>query len=681
MLSSTDARDVVQRLRFVPVPTQHVDVALAQLRRARCGGVPVFPTAQAQASSDMSGLLVIVVPIVAVLAAGIVTYAIYIAAQRQLRHHRVQHAPTDPDAEFCSLIVCLKKETQLRERYPATLPKALHRFSRIVRDCVWRHACYEVRPIGASAVLIVSRRASDLASCAGDLLAELDGVVWDDVLLSAPKRKMSSVRPIAGLLPRQSTSMISDTTTVNSNGSGSDRASSSRHASLRFRTLSSISSTNGPLQLNFSMGMSCGLGIITNNSDNDNEPNTNEIATNDGYDYAGACVDTAAVLADCAYGGQILASRDFVRSHTNNDDIFEPFKDSYQYNPPGLPTRSFNVRSSNDEDGSDDEHIDSVAATLQHQRSGCSLRRVTILSLHVDPKHFFNKDAPRQPIDKIQQILDTINAGVVSMVEGARGTLLSNVAGRIVIGFNVKNPVSRTSLRATTLFSDLKDLFTSQLGGKLLITAGVYTADTLVGSVSNTSNNKNKTKRQQQQGSVVLLGNVCEVASSLQQECISAGHHSNGGCELLCLDATAKDLQVHMYTECIDIVPGRGRIYCVRGEKGASDDDNDDENKNDNEWIYELEQQEGRDPYSAINGLYSELLGDVDGTNDFEHVRDALKLLMMTIEEEQIDDKEEKNENKRSAELMYGAQQLQRIVSQFSSLESYYDNKAKLKAM
>eukprot|EP00760_Papus_ankaliazontas_P030245 PhM_4_TR4686/c0_g2_i1/m.105985 len=588
-------------------------------------------------------------------------YVSNIVFRKYIAKKKVMFAPKNAQEAFSVMIVALKKESVLWERYPASMPKVLQLYSKIVSSYIRSNGCYEVKTIGTGGVLIVGATSDAVAACASQVAGELQKQDWNKFLVATGDGGDG-----ASFRPEESETCSSLT-----NGERRHtRMSSSSHrisgsASVTGSTFGgggTRSSTTAAPVVAFGIGIHCGHGRITH----DEERNA--------YDYAGPTVDTAAIIADRAQGDQILMSATFKdNAHISSDqevsfgdiDVEGKTLPLCQYNPTTIERRDFDHPSA-------DDVVDSIAATLQQQSSGLTKKRVTALVLYIRNDRQFSTTA----MEDIHSALCPMVDRIYEAVTASRGTVLSFVSGRLMVVFNVKQSASQAPLRACRLFEEVRCIV-SEYMSSAVITGGVFTKESIIGThdVVLNSDKKNKTKITHD----IVISEVVDVALGLQRYTSDMhGQH----CPLVVTSVNEPDLHVDLELECVDIariLPIEQQqydknktdestalramaIYCVRGDRASADAD---------EWIYELEKKDEANPFQHGNHLFESFLASERRMNNNDTTAAAAADDGMTMLAEGL-------EHIRTCEAelinLYGVQRLTLMCSQYKTLSAYLND-------
>eukprot|EP00759_Apiculatamorpha_spiralis_P019917 PhF_6_TR25540/c4_g3_i2/m.35834 len=378
---------------------------------AKCNGEHLYPQPDTTESTLMRDA------VISVVAAIIGCVFIVFFTRWYRRRAQVLYAPKSNTKKFATMMIVLKKESQLWETYPAGMPIVTRRINEVISICVGRSRCYRVKEIG-SATMLTANTSADCVAFAKDVVQSMAEASLN-ALLGEPVEEIGSV---------------SDTP-------NSRRRSSSRRSSGRERdntthpsTMSSFTSLRSGKELPsiaFGIGIHQDVGRIS----------YNELLHS--YDYSGPCTDTAAVITDAAQGHQILISAGSIENTFQEDCSEAPFTTLYvgsrevtvhQYNPPERPVLTFEQPT---EDG-----IDSIAATLQQKSSGLATKRILAMSLCISSVD--TKKPPEEVARAYKQQVDVLGEAVAR----SKGYMHGFFGGRAFISFNAVYPTPQACKRA-----------------------------------------------------------------------------------------------------------------------------------------------------------------------------------------------------------------------------------------
>eukprot|EP00760_Papus_ankaliazontas_P000594 PhM_4_TR10104/c0_g2_i1/m.65614 len=416
-----------------------------------------------------------------------------------LAKSKVRYALKDTGSPIGAMIVAMKHESLLWERYPAAMPKAHKEYTRLVSRCVRQHRSYEVKQIGTSDVLIVGS-SKDLKTCSAALAQELQQKDWGKLFTCGSFDREDNGEETTTVYAASSRVSESPSASRKSGDVNSHAQSSNQRRSHR------RSSTINLNTIEFSIGLHVAHGRIT----------YDEIRN--AYDYSGPCVDTAAVLADRAQGHQLLMSDAFVESAAVGDEeavLFgevplggssSPLK-LFQYNPNTIERRHFVFTELDD-----DEAVDSVAATLQQQSAGLTHKKVTVLVMFIHNDKYYHSST----MEDIHKSLGPVAEEIIKAVYAARGTLLSLIAGRLIVVFNAKFAASQAPMRAYRLHAEICSIVAAGFP-TATVSGGLDTKESIVGTKDIVLMGKDgKTTVVTHE---VILSEVVEVATCLQRHC------------------------------------------------------------------------------------------------------------------------------------------------------------------
>ena len=493
------------------------------------------------------------------------------------RWMKVFYAPKELTKPFCSLFVSLKKESSLWDHFPHAMGEITELYSKIIRNCAASCHCYEVKHVGG-AVLVVSKDCDSMLSCATQMSKELASVNWQKLLAEARAKVAKAANVDGSSCGGDKVSRSGKTNDSSHQTSSKNEASrvSSEHSSTRVEDL----------MVAFGFGMHFGHGRIIRNSEDNS------------YDYGGSCVEGAAVISDAACGGQLLVSADLASNAAAQfQSLFVDFTSVSmgkrevklkQFNPAGQPVTVFSSENN-------DANVDSIAAALEQQSSGATVKRVVVM-------HAFDSSLATLPTDTCDVVATAYQERyqhIRSITHREKGYMQSFTAGRLTVTFNAAAPTPQALRRAFIVANDL-------VGDSSTVSCGIGCGKCVVGSFTSSSA---KDKHE------AIIGPVPDAAMRLQNLC--ERYRVSGARVLMSVtshDATSIVDEVTLFAriEFVDLVK---RPECDRVEgifnivdfKPACEA---------NEWMYELESGAKNDEYSHSNAIFLNLLAGQDPNGD-----------------------------------------------------------------
>ena len=361
-----------------------------------------------------------IIVIVATLGGMLVVGVVAFFAWRNLHlRYRVLNAPKDHKKKFCSLFLSLKRESLLWELYPSGMPLLQAEVDQIVTHAVSKSRCYHVKNIGA-AVLIVSGESSRILACAAELSLALAEVKWHDLLSVAQ-----------------------------TNHNASDQTH--RDTVMSYTVSSDDCATSGPTStLGWKVDTSVGFGIGIYR---DTGRITHDVSKN-AYDYSGPSVDGAAAVSDTAVADQILVSEN-VGTGGNPQTSFVEFATArirkhevhlMQYNPPNQTERFFEAPKD------DAANVDSIAAQLEQQAWGVTIKKVTVLCVRLAA---FDYESQERTRDDFAKCYAACLKRIHDLVQREKGYIHSLVGGQLVVTFNAVRPTPHALRHAIVVAAEL----------------------------------------------------------------------------------------------------------------------------------------------------------------------------------------------------------------------------------
>eukprot|EP00759_Apiculatamorpha_spiralis_P022754 PhF_6_TR26700/c0_g1_i2/m.38984 len=269
LLNDENAIEITAQYGYASMPWMVRNRAVEALyRHAKCDGKFIFPQPDTSVDNTVRDAVVSVVVVV------FVAVSVGVAVKLYSRYKSVAHAPKIATEKFACMIIMLKRESQLWETYPTSMPTVLLKMEEVMERCVRRGRCYRVKEIG-SATVFTAKTVQDCVALAEDMLRQFQNIPFNQML---------------------STEFGEDNRTHVSNQVGpvSVSSASGRSSSLSYsggRIGGSVSGRRREpdrLEVAFSVGVHFDVGRINYRK----ESHT--------YDYTGPCVDIAALTADMA---------------------------------------------------------------------------------------------------------------------------------------------------------------------------------------------------------------------------------------------------------------------------------------------------------------------------------------------------------------------------------------------
>ena len=267
-----------------------------------------------------------------------------------------------------------------------------------------------------------------------------------------------------------------------------------------------------------------------------------------------------------------------------------------QFNPPGQAARKFDV-------SKDDANVDSIATALEQQTSGVASKKIVVVdafcpALMIDAKEQSREDFAASYASKLKRIQE--------IVQREKAHMQSFTGGRLTITLNAATPTPQAVRRAYIIANELLEE-DFELGE---LTCGIACGTALVGNFRTAAGQH-----------CAVAGRLPETALRLEMMC-----RSYPGASVLTTDCLLEELRVFALSQYVDIVclPGRTKpcgILSIVGFKPTGEND---------EWMYELEGGEKRDPFAVVNSVYEKLLSGEDPNG--EAVRGLLQTLPPTSE-------------------------------------------------
>ena len=443
-----------------------------------------------------------------------------------VRMARTAHAPKDPAAKFTTMFVSLKRESELWEQYPKAMTAISACAADILEKAVATCCCFKVKKVGC-ATMIVATETQQILDCAASIMNDYETMDWSAFIAAANNKAYA----------------------VEHSDTESDRASiAGREAT--------------PIE--FSVGIHRSVGRICHSAEGS-------------LDYGGPSVDGAAIAVDTASGGQILVTASsgmgsFPPTCFTRFAQISVRKQEFvllQFTPPGRLHRVFEKRKD------DEASVDSIAATMEQQASGVTLKRVVVLDAFCPA---VLKDAITLARDDVaMKYMETLK-WIFAVVQKEKGHVQSFNDGRLTVTFNAVAPTPQSFKRAYKVAAALTD--NEPALGK--VTCGIAVGKAIVGSF--------KAPFVGQHNAVV--GGVVEDALRLQMLC------EQYDIECLSTSSSCEEAQPFAHVQFVDVLRApRGSngakligLVALMGLRGRQTD----------EWMYELEEEMAK-AYQSIN--------------------------------------------------------------------------------
>lgn len=472
---------------------------------------------------------------------------------------KVAAAPKDPRQPFACAFVALKNETVLWEAFPDTINKASQRSREIVQSCAKKCECYVAKQIGGS-FMVTSTTEKNITAFACAVQCALQAANFSAIL----GKSITTLRKEES----QSQSQHNRRRTGGDNVSNSQTQERSSQASDK--QLDDRSSLTHPhlMQMTFSVGAHFAAGRITFDSEHFM------------YEYTGPVVDGAAVISDVAQGWQILVSETSTTLGTTCNvgtivefaefDVCRERMKLFQCDPSGLTPRTFAVPTAKES-----ANVDSIAATLEQQTKGAAIKQITVLTVYCAA---FARQLETASKEAFSQSINALFKSVEEVARQQKGYIQNFCGGRFVITFNVVMPTPQQHRRAYRTAAAIRGVFQEHQCSK--VTCGIASGRALVGQFPMNS----------------IGGDIAEQAVLLERMC-----RFYSGTTILTTSELMDELSLTASFRSVDIMhlPGTKKpqiMLSLEGERSGVDM---------NEWMYEVEAADAKDPYQELNRTYN----------------------------------------------------------------------------
>lgn len=580
------------------------------------------------------------IALIAVVGAGLIGLILYVALSNWMKGAAARRAPKEGPCTI--IIVSVYKVDPLWETYPDKMPDAVKKYYETVRSCVKNHDCYEVKRIGETNFVIAAADLEKAVSFTTSVQEAIATASWTQFVSVDMEKSMNQKGGAYGQDGRSglelSTRSMSRRSRVQKRRASKAEAASEGKASESGRmTASRMLSESGaagggnwgaPTKLGITVGMQYGDIRVSH----DEEANT--------YDYNGAIVSDAAILADLAMSGQIYAGEsvfDTLPSTSGSNHSLSTLcqwkletgkQNIYKITSPGMPAVDYQPKEESDDPkkggGDGDEPAASsggggggggVLAALDQATAGLAAKKVVVVCIRAA-----GSVKPVTAGSKAQLVTETLalDKAVAEVVAEAKGHIQASLSGDFVVTFNAATNVAMPMKRALTMMFDLQDLF-EETFPKYKLQCGITSGQALVGTLSSRTQVYSPIYRQAS-ALAGLCGSYASMASAHSPApfCLfQAGLKEEVGtfCHQMFVDvvrlpsaAPPRNSKVQGFGG-----PVNGIISLIEPKPAGGGGDDD-------EWMYELEAAAKNDPYILINGVWEAVL---DG--DMEQVSKALK--------------------------------------------------------
>eukprot|EP00760_Papus_ankaliazontas_P000240 PhM_4_TR10040/c2_g1_i6/m.99238 len=174
MLTSQSAIDVVNTLRYIPVPEKVAEQALAQISQAMCGGAMLFPVPEVASSGSTSSIFYVVYALGGAL---VLACGAFFVFNRMKSAAANKFAPKK--APLCLLFTDIDGGADLWERYPDLMPTAVEVYYSTLRRVVTEYNAYEVKTVG-DVVMMASSNILDGVLMGMDMQLALLDADWPE---------------------------------------------------------------------------------------------------------------------------------------------------------------------------------------------------------------------------------------------------------------------------------------------------------------------------------------------------------------------------------------------------------------------------------------------------------------------------------------------------------------------
>ena len=517
--------------------------------------------------------------------------AIVVAVRRATA---MMHYPLDSSVPLAIGVVAPHSITGMLEAYgDDIMGPVLKEYNAIVVRAMRKHKCVEAQRLG-DAFVMVAKTATRVASAASDIDRDMRATEWGRMLQAGVRVNDNQT-----------------TETPRTEGS-SGRARLSQRSINSYRT-ARRNRRHVPTTLTVRVSLHAGTCIINREDESIGTHSSGGVVT-----YRGKNMEVAARLADAAMPGQTLATVSFVDTLELED--YKSYHTSpvtgpqakidqetcLQLNHADAPVFSASSPTDTKRDGGsnngskhadDDEGdaaaqgVDSVAAALDKAVCGMAQRRVTVLVMRL---WGFETAQDHLSKDGAAEWARNWREAVEGVVEEERGAVVCFIGGHLTVSFNAKRPTFAQVRRGVSV---------------ALRIARLATDDPVVTRVTG--------------------GLACGSALTSEDEMLSIALRQATALELICgvkaphvvplvaSSLIADELLSVAACQAYDIVqlpmkqPRRAIVYGIYGmhsdvvgANGAGED---------GEWLYLLDAQNKKNPFSLVNKVFQQWLdGHVD---------------------------------------------------------------------